>query len=222
MPRAPRGSGSPRRPRAEARTPRETAGSRSPAAPARRESAVLQEAIVIEPPSQAAQPAGPVAGEPRFQIFIIDTGWHSPARKVLHDNFAMLRNLQKGDPIYVLSSERSIEFALSHPSLIGKGPAIVVHDLAALREGGATGFHGFRLHLGLMRSESWRCWRWSCLPGFLPPIAGRSIWKRMFAGIFAARGSSARSRLSCITSHASWVGNHRTGGKECRSGGRIT
>jgi len=153
MPRAPRGSGSPRRPRAEARTPRETAGSRSPAAPARRESAVLQEAIVIEPPSQAAQPAGPVAGEPRFQIFIIDTGWHSPARKVLHDNFAMLRNLQKGDPIYVLSSERSIEFALSHPSLIGKGPAIVVHDLAALREGGATGFHGFRLHLGLMRSE---------------------------------------------------------------------
>jgi hypothetical protein len=53
----------------------------------------------------------------------------------------------------VLSREKSIEFLLSQPSLLGKGPAIVVHDLAALREGGATGFHGFRLHLGLMRSE---------------------------------------------------------------------
>jgi hypothetical protein len=61
--------------------------------------------------------------------------------------------LAKNDPIYVLSRENSIDFIQNHPSLLGKGPAIVVHDLAALREGGATGFHGFRLHLGLMRSE---------------------------------------------------------------------
>lgn len=136
MPRAPRGSASPRRPRAEAGRPRETAGSRSPEAPAR--------ALDAQPIEAAA---------PRFQIFIIDSGWNSPARKVLHENFAMLRDLQKGDPIYVLSREKSIEFALGHPSLIGKGPAIVVHDLAALREGGTDRFHGFRLHLGLMRSE---------------------------------------------------------------------
>jgi len=153
MPRAPRASGSSRRPRAQARTPRETAGSRSPAAPAGRASAVLQEAVVIEPPSQAAQPAGPVAEEPRFQIFIVDGGWNSPAHKVLRENFGMLRNLAKGDPIYVLSREKSIEFILSQPSLLGKGPAIVAHDLAALREGGTGGFHGFRLHLGLMHSE---------------------------------------------------------------------
>ena len=149
----PRGSGSSRRPRAEAGTRRETAGSRPTAGPMAQESLVLHEAVVIEPPSQAARRDSPVDEEPRFQIFIVDGGWNSPARKVLHENFRMLRDLAKNDPIYVLSREKSIEFIYSHPSLLGKGPAIVVHDLAALREGGATTFHGFRLHLGLMHSE---------------------------------------------------------------------
>src|SRR5215469_9012931 len=149
----PRGSGSSRRPRAEAGTRRETSESRPTAGPVARESLVLHEAVVIEPPSQAAQRDSPVDEEPRFQIFIVDGGWNSPAHKVLHENFRMLRDLAKNDPIYVLSREKSIEFIYSHPSRLGKGPAIVVHDLAALREGGATGFHGFRLHLGLMRSE---------------------------------------------------------------------
>jgi hypothetical protein len=136
MARSPRGSGPPRRPRVEARTPRETAGSRSPEAPAR-----TLDAQRIE------------AAAPRFQIFIVDPGWNSPAHRVLRENFGMLCNLAKGDAIYVLSREKSIAFTLSQPSLIGKGPAIIVHDLAALREGGATGFHGFRLHLGLLRTE---------------------------------------------------------------------
>jgi len=149
----PQGSGSSRRPRAEAGTRRETAGSRPTAGPVARESVVLQEAVVIEPPGQSAQRDSPVHEEPRFQIFIVDAGWNSPARRVLHENFGMLRDLAKNDPIYVLSGENSIDFIQNHPSLLGKGPAIVVHDLAALREGGATGFHGFRLHLGLMRSE---------------------------------------------------------------------
>lgn len=136
MPRAPRASGSSSRPRAQARTPRETARSSSPEAPTR-----TLDAQRIE------------AAAPRFQIFILDGGWNSPAHRVLRENFGMVRNLAKGDPIYVLSREKSIEFILSHPSLLGKGPAIVVHDLAALREGGTGGFHGFRLHLGLMHSE---------------------------------------------------------------------
>ena len=113
----------------------------------------MQEAVVIEPPGQSAQRDSPVHEEPRFQIFIVDAGWYSPARRVLHENFGMLRDLAKNDPIYVLSRENSIDFIQNHPSLLGKGPAIVVHDLAALRKAGATGFHGFRLHLGLMRSE---------------------------------------------------------------------
>jgi hypothetical protein len=90
---------------------------------------------------------------PRFEIFVIDAGWHSPARKVLHENFAFLLDLQQGDPIYVLDSQKSLAFLRRHPSLMGKGPIITVHDLIALRESGTGGFHGFRLHLGLMRSE---------------------------------------------------------------------
>jgi hypothetical protein len=147
------GSGSSRRPRAGAGTPRETAGSRPTAAPAARESVVLQEAVVIEPRTQAARRDSPVDEEARFQIFVVDGGWNSPAHKVLRENFRMLRDLAENDTIYVLSREKSIEFTLSHPSLLGKGPAIIAHDLAALREGGTTGFHGFRLHLGLMHSE---------------------------------------------------------------------
>ena len=148
----PRGSRSSPRPRAEAAARRETARSR-PADATGQEAVVLQEAVVIEPPTHGAQPDRRADEEPRFQIFIVDGGWNSPAHRVLHENFGMLRDLAKNDPIYVLSREKSIEFILSQPSLLGKGPAIVVHDLAALREGGAAGFHGFRLHLGLMRSE---------------------------------------------------------------------
>ena len=169
MPRTPRGSGSSRRPRAEARTPRETVRSRPTEAPrrtlnARRGQVSTQspglvgqagreEASVIEPPADIEQSARQATAGPRFQIFIIDGGWDSPSHRVLRANFGMLRDLAKNDPIYVLSREKSIEFILSQPSLLGKGPAIVAHDLAALSEGGTGGFHGFRLHLGLMHSE---------------------------------------------------------------------
>jgi len=116
-----------------------------------------QKSVVVEPLDRTGPPASPTAegplAAPRFQIFIIDTGWNSPARKVLHENFAMLRDLQKGEPIYVLGREKSIAFVRGHQALIGTDPIIAVHDLAALRAGGTAGFHGFRLHLGLLRSE---------------------------------------------------------------------
>jgi hypothetical protein len=116
-----------------------------------------QEPVITEPPSHSEPPASPIAeptrDEARFQIFIIDSGWHSPARKVLHENFAMLSALQQGDPIYVLSTEESIALARRHSDMMGKSPSIAVHDLNALRRGGTGGFHGFRLHLGLMRTE---------------------------------------------------------------------
>jgi hypothetical protein len=117
------------------------------------EAAVVQEIAVVEPSGQGKPPAEESAKAPRFQIFVLDSGFNSPARKVLLENFAFLRELQKSDPIYVVSKEKSIEFLRSHPSGIGKGPVIVVHDLAALRGGGTRGFHGFRLHLGLMSTE---------------------------------------------------------------------
>ena len=89
---------------------------------------------------------------PRFRIFIVDAGWNSVARRVLQENFALIRDLQKDDPIYVLSREKSIEFLRRHGSRIGRDPIIAVHDLRALGESGTDGFHGFRLSLGLLRT----------------------------------------------------------------------
>jgi hypothetical protein len=177
MPRAPRASGSSRRPRAEARTPRETVGSptegaagaaharrgagaptaaeeqRAPA-PTLQEAAGRDEALVVEPPADAGQSPRPATAGPRFQIFIIDAGWDSAAHRVLHRNFGLLRELQKGEPIYVLSREKSIEFIRRHRALLlGKDPIIAVHDMDALGSRGTAGFHGFRLHLGLLHTE---------------------------------------------------------------------
>jgi hypothetical protein len=89
---------------------------------------------------------------PRFRIFIVDCGWNSPARRVLLDNFSLIRELQHDDPIYVLSREKSIELARRYGSRIGRDPILAVHDMAALERDGTIGFHGFRLSLGLLRT----------------------------------------------------------------------
>ena len=98
-------------------------------------------------PGSERSPSGP-----RFRISIIDSGWNSVAHKVLQENFELIRDLQKEDPIYVLSKEQSIEFIRHHQDRIGREPIIAVDDLAAMGESGTTDFHGFRLHLGLLHT----------------------------------------------------------------------
>jgi hypothetical protein len=89
----------------------------------------------------------------RFRIFIVDSGWNSPARKVLHDNFHLLRDLQRATPIYFLGRERSVELMRRYPALVGKDPIIRVHcDVE--RKHRKPGFHGFRLHLGLLHEPA--------------------------------------------------------------------
>jgi hypothetical protein len=117
----------------------------------------LLESAADQPPAETL-PANPHRnGESpstsRFRIFIIDSGWNSAARRVLHENFALIRDLQKADPIYVLDREKSVEFMRRHGSRIGRDPIIAVHDMQALNKGGTTGFHGFRLSLGLLRTS---------------------------------------------------------------------
>jgi hypothetical protein len=152
----PRGSGSSLRPTADAGARRETSGSRS--APAQREGVVAREAIVTEPSGRPAEPPATETEDyliaPRFRIFIIDTGWDSPAHKVLQENFALIRALQREDPIYVLGREKSIEYLRHHEERIGHDPIIAVHDLTAMDETGTTDFHGFRLRLGLLRTPA--------------------------------------------------------------------
>jgi hypothetical protein len=137
MPRSPRGSGSSRQPRTEA------GASRPTKALARASDA---RGVEISSRTQNSLAA------PRFHIFIVDSGWNSAAHRVLAENFALLRGLQKDDPIYVLSPEQSIAFQRRHGSRIGRDPIIAVHDMEALDRDGTSGFHGFRLSLGLLRT----------------------------------------------------------------------
>ena len=120
------------------------------------ESGETREGVATSPLAEAEprliQQNGELSAASRFRIFIVDSGWNSAARRVLHENFALIRDLQKDDPIYVLSREKSVEFMRRHGSRIGRDPIIAVHDMRALGKDGTVGFHGFRLSLGLLRT----------------------------------------------------------------------
>lgn len=117
------------------------------------------ERVETPAPAEAAaappEPA-PAAGAhpPRFHFFIIDTGWKSAAAKVIRDNFHMIREFQNSDPLYVLTREQSVALVRANPDLIGKDPLIIVHDLHAKGGRGESGYHGFRLCLGLIKNSS--------------------------------------------------------------------
>lgn len=96
--------------------------------------------------------AGP-RGNWRFRIFIIDTGWHSVAHKVIEQNLSVLEEIVREDPIYVVDRATSVELLRGQQQLIGRDPIICVHDVRALERSGMKEPHGFRLHLGLVRRE---------------------------------------------------------------------
>jgi hypothetical protein len=90
--------------------------------------------------------------EPRFHFFIIDAGWKSHSARVIRENFRMLREFENDDPLYVLTREQSIALIRANPDLIGKDPILLVHDLHAKGGRGPSGYHGFRLCLGLLKN----------------------------------------------------------------------
>lgn len=113
-----------------------------------------QEARPAEPTPRRVTSQEPEASRkaPRFRIFIVDSGWNSAARKVLHQNFHLIRELQPESPIYFLGRERSIDLMRRYPVLVGKDPIIRVH-CEVERKHRKPGFHGFRLHLGLLHQS---------------------------------------------------------------------
>ena len=88
---------------------------------------------------------------PRFHFFVIDTGWKTESGQVLRENFHMIRVFQNSDPLYLLTREQSIALVRANPELIGKDPIVLVHDLHAQGGRGESGYHGFRLCLGLIK-----------------------------------------------------------------------
>jgi hypothetical protein len=87
----------------------------------------------------------------RFRIFVIDSGWKSPAAQVLRDNFSMIHSFQDSDPFYVLSRKQSQGIIRRNPVLIGKDPIILVRDLEYFNSQNGEEFHGFHLNLGLIQ-----------------------------------------------------------------------
>ena len=178
--------------------------------------AATEEGTVIELPVRARPRKSRPSGPPRFRIFIIDSGWNSVARRVLRHNFALVRRLHKEDPIYLLSRKKSRDFIHRHRSLIGRDPIIAVHDLDAVQQHGNAGFHGFHLHLGVLRTPRQALTALQAFARFLRVHrAITSIWRRTFAVNSAARASSARSKSSSTRCRASSAGKAEAGEPIC-------
>lgn len=161
MPKAPSGSGPPRRPRSRPaprskRAAEAMVSDKPPTSPTPAEEADADGMVIELLPGRPRKVARPrkykPPAAPRFRIFIIDSGWNTVARRVLRHNFALLRRLRKEELIYLLSRKRSVEFIRRHRSLIGRDPIIAVHDLKAIELHGTARFHGFHLHLGILRT----------------------------------------------------------------------
>lgn len=104
-----------------------------------------------KPSGTTTDPWGP-SGEdgPRFHVFVLDTGWRSEAAAALQQNLASIAMFADACPIFVLSPEQSRAMLVRDPDLIGKGPSLIVHDLHAKGGKGDSGYHGFRLNLGVI------------------------------------------------------------------------
>jgi hypothetical protein len=97
----------------------------------------------------AAQPKR----DPRFHIFVIDTGWNCAASKVLHDHVGMINDLNIDEELYVLDRPTSIALLRHYPKQVGRDPIIAVHDLKPRHRHRIKHTHGFRMHLGILDGE---------------------------------------------------------------------
>ena len=105
--------------------------------------------------NQAAPGPTPTAAarDPRFHIFVIDTGWNCAASKVLHDHIDILSHLNIDDKLFVLDRAMSIALLRHYPLQVGRDPIIAVHDLRPRHRHRVKHTHGFRMHLGILDKE---------------------------------------------------------------------
>jgi hypothetical protein len=88
---------------------------------------------------------------PRFQFFLIDSGWDGAAASVIRQNLRMVTQLQNHDPFYVLTRSQSSELLKRHPHLIGKDPILIARDIQGCHSSGEVQYHGFHLNLGTIK-----------------------------------------------------------------------
>ena len=90
------------------------------------------------------------AGHPRFEIYVIDSGWPSPAADVVRAALPLFMKFLNRHDVYVLTADESVGFLQGHPQLLGKDPMVAVLDREAIRRESQDGI-GARLMLGRVR-----------------------------------------------------------------------
>jgi hypothetical protein len=91
---------------------------------------------------------------PRFQFFIVDSGWDGPVAQVVRNNLHMITRFQHDDPLYVLTAKQSIDVLSRHPHLIGKDPILIARDLDAHSDSCETDYRGFHFNMGLIKDQA--------------------------------------------------------------------
>ena len=87
---------------------------------------------------------------PRFQFFLIDSGWESPVSQAVRKNIHMITRFQNNDPLYILTKDQSTSLLSRHPHLIGKDPILIARDTQAKDRKNTTDYHGFHFNMGLI------------------------------------------------------------------------
>ena len=245
MPKSPSGTRPSRRPRARAGVP--SNGAVSPAtenlvrSPDAQDERVAAEPVASSRLSEPEPASGDSAGagmvielparprkaarrkykppaDPRFRIFIIDSGWNAVARRVLRHNFALIRRLHKEELIYLLSRKKSVEFIGRHRSLIGRirsSQCMICRRWAGVGPRPFTGFTCTSVSCVPRDKRSWRC---KPSPTLWAPTVTREISKSTYAPGFAARVCWARSRSSYIRCRAPSVCDREAGEQACWTG----
>jgi len=88
---------------------------------------------------------------PRFHIFLVDTGWNTNLSRVLREHLPLIHEFHPQDPLYVLTREQSIKVLKNAPEHIGLDPILIVYDLHAPKDATDGRYRGFRLNLGLLK-----------------------------------------------------------------------
>jgi hypothetical protein len=91
-------------------------------------------------------------GDPRFEVYIIDSGWRSEAGEALRESLDLFAKYLKDHDLYILDEDQSEDFLQHHPQLLGKDPIIAVLDRAAIERRSPNGI-GARLLLGRVRDK---------------------------------------------------------------------
>jgi hypothetical protein len=86
-------------------------------------------------------------GRPHFEIYIIDSGWKTPAAEALRESLDLFIKYLDRHDVYILTADESEQFLQGHPQLLGTDPIVAVLDRAAIEHERESGV-GVRLLLG--------------------------------------------------------------------------